>query len=106
MSTDILQSLVLGIAQGLGEFLPISSTAHLILAPYFFGWEDPGLSFDVALHIGTLIAVLAYFFSDWIAILRLAFTFNIDTLITDRKQVYNRSLLWFLIVATIPGVLV
>lgn len=113
MSTDILQSLVLGIVQGLGEFLPISSTAHLILAPYFFSWEDPGLSFDVALHIGTLIAVLAYFYSDWIIIFKLALgSFEQKdqnkylTVYPDRSILSNKNLLWLLIIATIPGVLV
>ena len=70
---DIFQSIVLGILQGAGEFLPISSTAHLTLAPYFFHWQDPGLSFDVALHLGTLIAVVAYFWRDWIMIFESAF---------------------------------
>ena len=67
---SIFQSIILGIVQGLGEFLPISSTAHLILAPYFFGWPDPGLAFDVALHVGTLIAALAFFWKDWIIIFK------------------------------------
>lgn len=113
MSTDILQSVILGIIQGLGEFLPISSTAHLILAPYFFGWKDPGLSFDVALHIGTLIAVLAHFYSDWIAIFKLALSSfkqknqkNYLTVYPDRSILSNKNLLWLLIIATIPGVLV
>ena len=57
---DILQAIVYGIIQGLGEFLPISSTAHITLAPLIFGWEDPGLAFDVALHMGTLAAVVIF----------------------------------------------
>jgi undecaprenyl-diphosphatase len=61
----ILQSLLLGIIQGLTEFLPISSTAHLVLAPTFFGFAEPPHAFDVALHIGTLLAVLVYFRADW-----------------------------------------
>src|SRR4051812_33019377 len=59
-----LQSLVLGIVQGLGEFLPISSSAHLILVPSYMHWPDPGLAFDVALHLGTLAAVVLYFWKD------------------------------------------
>ena len=58
--------MTLGLIQGLSEFLPISSSAHLILAPWFFGWPDPGLTFDVALHVGTLVAVAVYFWRDWI----------------------------------------
>jgi undecaprenyl-diphosphatase len=61
----VVQAFVLGIIQGLTEFLPISSSAHLTLAPWFFGWTDPGLEFDVALHMGTLIAVLWYFRAEW-----------------------------------------
>ena len=60
-----LQGLVYGAVQGLTEFLPVSSSAHLVLLPWFLRWEDPGLGFDVALHAGTLLAVLWYFWSDW-----------------------------------------
>lgn len=112
MSSEISQSVVLGIVQGLGEFLPISSTAHLILVPYFFGWPDPGLAFDVALHIGTLVAVLAYFYSDWIIIFKLALgSFEQKdqnkylTVYPDRSIMSNKNLLWLLVIATIPGVL-
>src|SRR4051812_6925810 len=65
-------AVTLGLVQGLSEFLPISSSAHLILAPWFLGWPDPGLTFDVALHVGTLAAVAAYFWRDWIQLLRAA----------------------------------
>jgi undecaprenyl-diphosphatase len=58
---DFVQAIVLAIVQGLSEFLPISSSGHLILIPHFFGWSDQGLAFDVAVHIGTLLALLAYF---------------------------------------------
>ncbi|NOK59197.1 MAG: hypothetical protein GFH27_549283n342 [Chloroflexi bacterium AL-W] len=67
------QSVVLGVVQGLGEFLPISSSAHLLLVPWFFGWQDSvigTLTFDVALHLGTLIAIVAYFWRDWLDLLR------------------------------------
>ncbi|MCX6765536.1 MAG: undecaprenyl-diphosphate phosphatase [Candidatus Moranbacteria bacterium] len=112
MLSEVLQSVVLGVVQGLGEFLPISSTAHLILVPYFFCWKDLGLAFDVALHIGTLIAVLAYFYSDWIKIFDLAID-NLklkkaicnNSLSRGRGIMYNRNLLWFLVIATIPGIL-
>ena len=56
-----IQVLVLALVQGLTEFLPISSSGHLILVPHFFGWQDQGLAFDVAVHLGTLIAVVWYF---------------------------------------------
>lgn len=95
---EIFQAIILGIVQGLGEFLPISSTAHLIVFPYLFHWQDPGLSFDVALHMGTLVAVLLYFWRDWIRIFQIS--------IMPRKKngdMYNQNILWFLILASIPG---
>ena len=64
----LFQAIVLGALQGFAEFLPISSSAHLSLAPWVFGWRDPGLAFDVALHLGTLITLLWYFRRDWIAL--------------------------------------
>ena len=69
----VLQALVLGIVQGLGEFLPISSSAHLVLTPWAFGWPDPGLAFDVALHVGTLVAVLWYFRLEWVRLAQSVF---------------------------------
>jgi len=93
------QAVVLGLIQGLTEFLPISSSAHLSLAPVLFGWKDPGLAFDVALHFGTLIAVLWYFRKQWVELLaaaaQLIKTRRIDTI--EKKRVM------FLILATIPG---
>ena len=62
---EIIQSIILGIIQGITEFLPISSSGHLVLIPHVFGWQDQGLAFDVALHWGTLIAVVIYFWKDW-----------------------------------------
>lgn len=102
---DIFQSIFLGVLQGLGEFLPISSTAHLILAPYFFSWPDPGLSFDVALHIGTLVAVAAFFWKDWISIFSLAFKneSKVHKVLKVYKEDYPKNSLLFLVVASIPG---
>lgn len=68
-----LQAILLGIVQGLTEFLPVSSTAHLILFPWLLGWKDPGQTFDVSLHVGTLIAVILYFRADWIEMLTCRF---------------------------------
>jgi undecaprenyl-diphosphatase len=90
-----LQAVVLGLVQGLGEFLPISGLAHLILVPWLFIWEDPGLTFDIALHLGTLIAVTIYFWKDWLRLLSKGFT--------DTKSADGR-LFWYLVLATIPGV--
>jgi len=98
-SVTIFQAIVLGIVQGLAELLPISSSAHLALTPYFFGWTDPGLAFDVALHLGTLIALVWYFRAEWIDMTksawRIASTRRIET-VHDKRLVY-------LIVATIPA---
>jgi undecaprenyl-diphosphatase len=95
----LYQAVVLAVVQALTEFLPISSTAHLVLIPWLFGWKDAGLTFDVALHAGTLVAVVIYFFRDWIQIIAQGFGLNIGG-DPDLKQ--NRSLLWLLAVASIP----
>jgi undecaprenyl-diphosphatase len=67
---DLLRAIVLGIVQGLTEFLPVSSSGHLILVRALFGWTDQGQSFDVGLHAGTLLALLTYFWRDWYLISR------------------------------------
>jgi len=90
----ILQAVILGLAQGLGEFLPISSSAHLVLIPWLLRWTDPGLTFDVALHVGTLVAVVLYFWKDWWQLIIKGFT--------DVRSVKGR-LFWYLVVATVPG---
>jgi len=95
----IYQAVVLAIVQALTEFLPISSTAHLVLIPWLFGWKDAGLTFDVALHAGTLVAVIIYFFRDWVQIIGQGFGLNIGR-DPDLKQ--NRNLLWLLAIASIP----
>src|SRR6187399_677699 len=95
----IFQAVVLGLIQGLTEFLPISSSAHLALAPYLFGWEDPGLAFDVALHFGTLVAVLWFFRKEWGQLIAAAVS-----MITKRKiDTPEEKRVIFLIIATIPG---
>jgi undecaprenyl-diphosphatase len=95
----VFQAIVLGLVQGLTELLPVSSSAHLALTPYFLGWQDPGLSFDVALHIGTLLAIVWYFRAEWIDMIasawRIARTRRVET-VHDRRLVY-------LIVATTPA---
>src|SRR5436305_547583 len=66
----LFQGIILGIVQGLGEFLPISSSAHLILVPWLLRWDDGGLTFDVALHAGTLVSLLIYFRREWVLFLK------------------------------------
>jgi len=70
MIFQLFQALIYGLVQGITEFLPISSTAHLILLPYFFHWQDPGLTFDIFLHLGTLIAIIIFFAKDWVGIFK------------------------------------
>jgi undecaprenyl-diphosphatase len=95
----VFQALVLGILQGLSEFLPISSSAHLALAPWILRWPDPGLAFDVALHFGTLVAVLWYFRSEWAALLVAAK----DILVRRRVETERERRVLYLIIATVPG---
>jgi undecaprenyl-diphosphatase len=95
----VIQALVLGIIQGLSEFLPISSSAHLALAPWILHWPDPGLAFDVALHFGTLVAVLWYFRAEWLKLLVAAK----DIIVRQRIETERERRVLYLIVATIPG---
>jgi undecaprenyl-diphosphatase len=95
----ILQAFVLGVVQGIAELLPISSSAHLALTPYLLGWKEQGLAFDVALHLGTLLALFWYFRAEWIDMTRSAW--RIAT--TRRIASLHEKRLAFLIVATIPG---
>jgi len=88
-----IRDIILGVIQGLTEFLPVSSSAHLAIVPWLFRWEDPGLAFDVALHLGTLLALLIYYRDEWIAMIVSVFKGGTD----------ERRLLLFLIVASIPG---
>src|SRR6202034_4450181 len=90
------EAIILGAVQGLAEFLPISSSAHLVLVPWLFNWKDPGLAFDVALHLGTLVALLIYYWEDWIAMAR--------SIGGDHPAV--RRLLQLIIAASIPGAII
>ena len=90
----ILQVVVLAIVQGLTEFLPISSTAHLYLTSWLLGWQTEALDFDIMLHLGTLLAVLLYFFRDWMQIVGQAFGHARWATTSELK--HNRMLLWLL----------
>lgn len=96
----IYQVVILAIVQGLTEFLPISSSAHLALVPWLFGWADPGLTFDIALHVGTLIAVIGYFFRDWIQVIAQGFGIQAGK---DPDLKRQPMLLWMLALATLPA---
>lgn len=97
----IIQSIVLGILQGVGEFLPISSSAHLILIPYLLDWQESSMAFDIALHFGTLLAVLVVYFQEWWNL----FIGAVKNL-NSKKKNKEGKMFWYLVVATIPAALV
>lgn len=100
---EILAAIILGIIQGLTEFLPISSSAHLILVPWFLGWKPEGLVFDVALHVGTALAVLAFFWKDWVCLAR-------ETILGIKEGAplgnTHRKLAWLLVIGTLPAMII
>ena len=94
---EIYQALILGIVQGLTELLPISSSAHLTIIPWIFNWDIPA-SFDVALHFGTLLAIVIFFFKDWIELIKGGYCYAVK----KQKTVQGR-MFWYIVLATIPG---
>jgi undecaprenyl-diphosphatase len=100
------QAIILAVVQGLTEFLPISSSAHLILVPQLLHWQDPGLAFDVALHFGTLLAVLLYFFREWIQLTLCGLGFHYPKRASEQMVLQNQRMFWYLVAGTIPGALV
>jgi undecaprenyl-diphosphatase len=95
----ILHVIVLAVVQGLTEFLPISSTAHLYLTSWLLGWQIEGLDFDIALHLGTLLAVIIYFARDWMQIIAQGLGIHLEG---DRELKHNHMLLWLLAIGTVP----
>jgi len=95
----IYQVIVLAIVQGLTEFLPVSSTAHLYLTSWLLGWNIESLTFDIALHIGTLLAVVVYFFRDWVQIVAHGFGIRYGR---SEDLERNTGLLWLLAIGSIP----
>lgn len=100
MHVDLVQAVVLGIVQGLAEFLPISSSGHLILVPWLLGWHDHSLTFDLALHLGTTLALLGYFWRDWTALA--------SAVLRGLRSVEARKdprwrLAWLLVVGSLPA---
>jgi undecaprenyl-diphosphatase len=97
------QAIILGVIQGLTEFIPISSSAHLVIVPWLFKWDDPALTslpFDVALHIGTLIAVALFFASDWARLICAGVASIVERKIGDSHE---RKMAWMLVVGCVPG---
>jgi undecaprenyl-diphosphatase len=102
------QAIILAVVQGLTEFLPVSSSAHLILLPWLSHGHipDPGLAFDVALHLGTLIAVVLYFLREWVQLILCGLGFHYPQRAPEHQVIQNRRLFWYLVAGTIPGALV
>jgi undecaprenyl-diphosphatase len=98
---DLLQIVVLAIVQGITEFLPISSSGHLIIVPYFTSWPDQGLEFTVAVHIGTLTAIVVYFRRTLLAMAR-----DVVLSVMQRREVGESRLAWAVLFGTIPAGLV
>ena len=89
-----IQSAILGIVQGIGEFLPISSSAHLVILPFLMGWDYQGLNYDVMLHMGTLLAIGIYFYKEWFVFIR-------EGLLNPKSR--DGKFFWLLVIATIPA---
>lgn len=101
---EIYQALILGIIQGLTELLPISSSAHLAILPWVFGWTNIESfqmafeGFDVALHFGTFLAIILFFFKDWIELMKGGFN-----QVVKREKTFEGRMFWYIVLATIPG---
>ena len=101
-----IQALIMGLVQGLTEFIPVSSSGHLILVPWAMGWTNPfinSLAFSVMLHMGTLLALILYFWRDWLTLIPAGLASIRDRSLRDDP---DRKLAWLLVVATIPAVLI
>ena len=94
----IIQAIILGTVQGLTEFLPISSSAHLNLFPWLLKWQEMPESFDVALHIGTLLAIIVYFFKDWIRLIAGGYK-----QVVKKEKTTDGKIFWYLVIATVPA---
>lgn len=103
---SLLEAIILGVIQGIGEFLPVSSSAHLILVPFLFNFSlsmstKAKLAFDVALHFGTLISVIVVFWKDWLNLFKGAFN-----KVFKHENSFENKMFWYLVCATIPGALI
>lgn len=102
---SILRALILGILQGATEFLPVSSSGHLVLVPWLLGWESPGLAFDAVVHWGTALAVVVYYWRDWVAMVRSVLkSLRIERIRRGRVLVdVQVRLAWLIILGAIPA---
>jgi len=105
---NLIQAIILGVVQGVTEFAPVSSSAHLVLVPWALGWPNPGVAFDAILHWGTLTAVLVYFWRDWLRIIK-GFVRSLtvrgpwSTRAGGRLADSNSRLAWWIIIGTMPA---
>jgi undecaprenyl-diphosphatase len=111
---SLLQAAFLGVLQGATEFLPVSSSGHLVLVPWLLRWNPPGLAFDAVVHWGTAAATIVYFWDEWVSLIRAAVSFRdprffpiqIDEAPYCDDTGAGRALLaWLIVVGTVPGVL-
>lgn len=99
---EIIRAIVLGLIQGVTEFIPVSSSGHLVLVPHLLGWEEPSVAFDVLLHTGTLLALIIYFRNEVLQLLKAFFASIIEK---DFKKDFERKLAWLIIIGTLPAVI-
>jgi len=112
---NLFQAFFLGVLQGATEFLPVSSSGHLVLVPWLLGWASPGLAFDAVVHWGTALAVIAYFWRDWVCLVRAAFL-SLRALTLRRLRAEpslepspgsrDARLAWFILLGTVPAALI
>ena len=102
----LYQAVILAVVQALTEFLPVSSTAHLILFPWLLHWQEPGQAFDVALHAGTLLALAIYFLRTWVELILCGLGMHYPRTASAETVQQNRRLFWFLVAGTVPAALV
>ncbi len=117
---SIIQAVILGILQGATEFIPVSSSGHLVLVPWLLHWESPGLAFNAVAHWGTALAVIVYFWEDWVSLVGAAFQSVRKQLFpmagraagrdgtpgTNPAESAHSSLFWLLVLGTVPGALI
>lgn len=108
---NLIRALILGVIQGATEFLPVSSSGHLVLVPWLLRWESPGVAFGAVVHWGTALAVIVYFWEDWVALIGAALRSLRDVGSSrgnpgpDAAELSRRSLAWLIVLGTVPGVL-
>lgn len=96
---SIVEAIVLAIIQGVTEFLPVSSSAHLIMIPWWLGWDRPPVIFEVTVHIGTILAVIAYFWSDWLQLIKAGWAAVQKRAITTAEE----RIFFFILISSIPA---